>query len=188
MSKIITYKVGLIHKKILLMLLAMTSIALTMSRRKQLTIAKEVLSELDSVRPDSISRAIENLYKSNLVNRKVNLDGTTTLVLTKKGREIALTYNLDTLTIDESKKWDGKWRLIMFDIPEKHKKARDAFRFHLKRMGFVEYQKSAFMTPYKCNAEIDCLREDLGIKPFVRVLIVSSCDNELHLKKHFGLT
>lgn len=61
------------------------------------------------------------------------------------------------LNLKKQKKWDGKWRLVIFDIPEERKKIRDSFRSHLKRLGFVEFQKSVFAFPYPCEDEIAIL-------------------------------
>jgi len=107
--------------------------------------------------------------------------------LSDKGKEKALTYNLDKIKIKKPVQWDGKWRVVLFDIPESQKKVREALRFHLKNMDFFEFQKSVFIHPFECRDEIDYLIEFYNIRPFVRFIIGESVDNELHLKKHFNL-
>lgn len=178
---------GKVQQKILLLLLAGVALGLTRSPKKQWNIIKELGQEWKKINRDILRNSIRALYKSRLVSHKNNPNGTTTLILNKKGKELALTYNLETITLSKSKRWDGKWRMVMFDIPEKYKKIRDAFRFHLKRLEFFEYQKSVFVTPYPCAKEIDYLREFWHVKPYVRILIVERFDNEIHLKSHFKL-
>lgn len=82
--------------------------------------------------------------------------------------------------------WDGKWRLVVFDIPERIKKARDALRGKLRELGFYELQKSVWVFPYGCKNEIDFIIEFFNLKKYVRFCILESIDNELHLKKIFG--
>jgi len=94
---------------------------------------------------------------------------------------------LDKMEIKKSKQWDGKWRVVLFDIPEKIKGAREAIRHHLKNLGFFEFQKSVFIHPYDCKDEVDYLIEFYDIRKFVRFIIADSIDNELHLKKNFNL-
>ena len=55
-------------------------------------------------------------------------DGQTIISITEKGKKRFLSYNFETMTIFAPKKWDGKWRIVGFDIPEKKKAAREALR------------------------------------------------------------
>ena len=85
------------------------------------------------------------------------------------------------------KKWDRKWRIIIFDIPEKCKKARDALSRSLKNAGFYRLQKSTFIHPFECKDEVDFVIEFFNLRPFVRFIIAEHLDNELHLKHYFNL-
>ena len=91
------------------------------------------------------------------------------------------------MEIRKPKVWDKKWRIVLFDIPELHRKSRDALRYRLRQLGFFEYQKSVFVHPYDCRDEIEYIIESYRIRKFVRFIIADSLDNELHLKKDFGL-
>ena len=83
--------------------------------------------------------------------------------------------------------WDGKWRLVVFDVPEKLKKGRNALREKLKKIGFYELQKSVFVFPYKCKDEVDFIVEFFNLRKYVRFGVLESIDNELDLKKVFDL-
>ncbi len=65
-----------------------------------------------------------------------------------------LAYDLDKISLKKNS-WDGIWRLVIFDIPDDQKKAREALRQKIKEMGFYSLQKSVFITPYECENEID---------------------------------
>jgi len=116
-----------------------------------------------------------------------NKDGTTALTLTADGKEKILKYNLDILEIKKQNKWDGLWRIVIFDIPESKKRARDALSLKFKNMGMLAIQKSVFLCPYECKDEIDFVVEFFGLKPFVRFIIAKDIDIALDLKQKFQL-
>ena len=125
------------------------------------------------------------LYEARLINAVEHRDGTTELILSKEGRRMALRYNLEKLQIKKPKQWDKKWRMVMFDVPERLKKLRRTLHFHLKELDFHQYQKSVFVHPYECGKEIEFVLEFYGAKKYVRFVEATHLDNELHLKSHF---
>jgi len=180
-------RLGETQRKILLLLLGGIALDLSGSPKRYFQVLKAIEKDWKEINKQSLKRAIKSLYESKLVSEKENPDGSVTLVLTDKGKQKALTYDLDKMEIKKSKQWDGKWRVVLLDIPEKIKKIREAIRFHLKNLEFYEFQKSVFVHPYDCKNEIDYLIEFYDIRKFVRFIIADSIDNELHLKKHFYL-
>ena len=46
-----------------------------------------------------------------------------------------------------SRGWDCKWRLVAFDLPEKHNASRVRLRRYLKGRGFGYLQKSLWISP-----------------------------------------
>ena len=179
--------VGKIQKKLLTLLLGGLSFSLSRSPRQQIYILKSIVRELKEIDRKSIDQAIASLYKSKLVSVKENVDGKITMLLTENGRIIAQTQNLDNINVIKPKYWDEKWRIVLSDIPEVHKKARDALRLHLKKMGFFEFQKSVWVYPYNCKKELEFIVEFYGIKKFVRYGILEKIDNDLHLRQNFDL-
>jgi len=180
-------KLGSTQKKIMILLLGGLALGLSRSPKTSFQIIKEMKKEWDWINQQNLKRAIKKLYESKLVKEKENPNGTVTLILTDKGKEKAFTYNLDEMKIKKPKAWDKKWRIVLFDIPERTRKIRDAFRDHLKNLEFYEFQKSVFVHPYDCQDEIEYLIEFYGARRFIRFIIADSLDNELHLKNHFNL-
>jgi len=131
-------------------------------------------------------RAIQALYESTLVDASENSDGTITLTLNEDGKKRALTYRHKSIRVPKPTKWDKKWRLILFDVPEDEREVRNAFRDHLDYMGFCCIQKSAWAYPFHCKNEIDFIVESLDIRKYVRYLLVEHIDNEEHIKRFFG--
>jgi len=104
---------------------------------------------------------------------------------TDKGRERIAQLWLKKLEIKKPKKWDKKWRIVIFDIPEKMKNKRETFRDVLKRLGFWKVQKSVFVFPYECYQEIAFLKELYHIKPYVQYIIADRIETEIPLIKIF---
>jgi len=178
---------GHVQQKIILLLVGGIGLGLSRTPKQYFRVVEEVSKEWKQINKQSLEKAIANLYRSKLVYEKENPDGSLTMILSEKGKEKAITLNIDNMEIKKPKVWDKKWRMVMFDIPEKHKKSREALRGALKRLGFYEYQKSVLIHPYECKNEIDFTVELFNIRPYVRIITATSLDNELHLKKLFDL-
>lgn len=179
--------VGSIQQKVLLLLLGGLALGLSRSPGRYFRILRLMGKEWRYMRRAALWRAVGALYKSKLVQAKLNADGTYTLLLTEKGKQRALTFKLDEMEIKKPSRWDGKWRMVLFDIPEKRKKVREALRMRLRRLGFLEFQKSVFVYPYPCDDEIDFVIEFYAVRAHVRKVVTESMDNELHFRLKFGL-
>ena len=180
-------RMGSLKKKVLLLLAAGLALSLSHSGKKQWWILRQVPKEWEKINRQALDRAINSLYVSRLLEEKQGKDGTTTLVLSKNGKKETLTFNIDKMEIKKPKNWDKKWRLVMFDIPEKLKKLREAIRYHFKKIGLIEFQKSVFISPYPCNKEVEFILEFYNTRRFVRFVLAEEIDNELHLMKKFDL-
>lgn len=134
-----------------------------------------------------LSAVIKEFYEKRLVDFREKEDGTIKVVLTKDGKKRALEYQFDEIKIKKPEKWDGKWRMVIFDIPERKKKAREALRKKLKELNFMELQKSVFVHPYECENEIDFIVECFEVRPYVRFLRVDSFTNEEQFRLKFKL-
>lgn len=154
---------------------------------QQRRVMRAVAAEWKSINAMARSRAIQRLYTSKLVAFVDHKDGTSELILTEKGQRLGLRYDIDRMEIVKPASWDKKWRAVIFDIPEKEKKLRDAFRYHVKRLGFYELQKSVLIHPYECHKEIEFIIEFYDARRYIRVLEVTHIDNALHLRKKFNL-
>ena len=97
-------------------------------------------------------------------------------------------YQIDDLQIPRPKKWDKKWRVIIFDIPASSNTIRNVFRRKLKEFGFYPLQKSIWVYPFECTEEIALLRDFLRAdKKQIQVLEVSKMEDDRFLRKIFDL-
>ena len=110
-----------------------------------------------------------------------------TLTITANGKQRALRYSAKDMKIEKPAKWDGTWRIVLFDIPERHKRGRDALAEKLKELGLHPLQKSVFVYPYECKDEIDFIVELYELAPYVRFIRTKDIDTALHLKHRFGV-
>lgn len=99
-------------------------------------------------------------------------DGGLVYRFTKDGRKMTRKFLLETLEISHPKRWDGKWRIVIFDIPERYKKARHSLWGKLKELNFYPLQKSVWVHPFPCEHEIQFLKNVFNIEPFVEIFTV----------------
>ncbi|MBI2052106.1 MAG: hypothetical protein HYT38_00300 [Candidatus Sungbacteria bacterium] len=180
-------RLGPNQQKVLLLLFAGVGLSLARTPRRYFKVITGTRQEWQNINYRVLNNTIKGLYKSKLIREHENPDGSLTMILTERGKKKAITFNIDNMEIKKPKVWDKKWRMVLFDIPEKYKPIREVLRETLKRLGFYEYQKSVLAYPYPCQDEIDYIIEYFNMRPYVRIITVSALDNELHLKKLFEL-
>ena len=176
-----------LKQKILLLLMAGVALGLSRSPKNYFRILDAVAKDWKDIERKRLFSVVREFYKKRLIDFKEHKDGTAEVILTKEGERRALRYQIDEIKIKKPEKWDSKWRLVIFDIPEKRKKAREALRDKLGDLGFKELQKSVFVIPYECEDEIDFIVEVFEIRPLVRFLRVDSFTNEEQFRLKFGL-
>lgn len=108
--------------------------------------------------------------------------------LSKDGKILAEKYSIDKLQIKKPKKWDKKWRILIFDIEEKYRTKREALRGKLKELGLYQLQKSVWVCPYHFQEEVDVLRNFLGCEGVkITTIIASEIEKEKDMMKFFNL-
>lgn len=124
-------------------------------------------------------RRFHDMKKQNVFEiEKENNDGSITYRLTAKGKTVTKKFLLDTVQIESQKTWDQKWRIVIFDIPERYKKARRELQYKLNEIGFEKLQRSVWVHPFPCEAEINFLKDIFNVHPFVEVFTTSDLQNK----------
>ncbi len=93
----------------------------------------------------------------------------------------------EKLRIRKPKKWDEKWRVVIFDIPEKYRSSRERFRRILKKAGFLRLQDSVWIHPYDCEELVAFMRKELRLGGSVLYLIVEGLEGESRVRDYFKL-
>lgn len=83
---------------------------------------------------------------------KIVKNGQVYLRLTGEGKE-KLVRDFPLLSF-QKQKWDGKWRIVLFDISELNRKKRDMLRIKLKELGFGMFQESVYISPHNFTKDL----------------------------------
>src|SRR3989344_1568396 len=173
-----------LKEKILLLLLGGLALAFSYTPNQYRRTLRTIGREWRKIDKDKLRKEVRNLYRSKLIKEHKNKDGSFTFVLSDKGKMKALTYHFSEMKIKD-KVWDKKWRVVFFDVPEKHRWGRDSLRDKLKKLGFYEIQKSVFVFPHDCEDEIDFIIEFYGMRKYVRYGVMEYIDDDIYLKNNF---
>ena len=118
----------------------------------------------------------------------INREGDLKIILTNKGKQFAQNLFLqDYKQLKRPAKWDNKWRMVMFDIPEDKRKLRNMLRFHLKKVGFLQIQGSVWIYPYSCEEIITLIKTNFNFDNEVIYITTESFENDRKFKKVFKL-
>lgn len=119
----------------------------------------------------------------------VERDGKKYARLTERGeRALELLRQKESFMNNKKRKWDHRYRLVMFDIPERRKSTRERIRFEMREIGFLRIQDSSWLYPYDCEEFVALLKADLHIGKDVLYAVVEEIENDAWIKKHFDLS
>ncbi len=124
----------------------------------------------------------EGCFRMKKKNRQIYIS------LTEKGRKKAGRFQINHLAIKKPKRWDDKWRIILFDVEEKHRSKREALRGFLKRLNLYQIQKSVWIHPYDCRDEINLLRDFFGLlHRELRLIVSNDIGHDKEIRAYFNL-
>lgn len=107
--------------------------------------------------------------------------------LTPDGEKLLHRWQFADFRLQKPKRWDKKWRVIIFDIPEKKKHIRNQITMLFRQAGFWRLQDSVWVYPYDCEDVVTLLKTDFNIGKYLLYLIVDELENDKHLQQYFVL-
>lgn len=108
--------------------------------------------------------------------------------ITEEGSKVlAFEQEKAKLSNIKKKRWNRRWRVVIFDVPEKRRQTRDRLRDVMKEVGFVRLQDSVWVFPYDCEDFITLLKAELKIGVAILYMVVEQIENDKYLCEHFGL-
>lgn len=132
-------------------------------------------------------RIVQRLVRDGLFTAHIFRDGRVAIRLTKRGKKMALRAQAEALALTKPKIWDKQWRLVLFDVPEKDRTGREVLRRKLRDLGFWQIQKSAWLLPWPCEAELRLFRERFGFDEAIRILTIPDSEEFREARlKFFG--
>ena len=182
--------VGATATKFLLMAIAIGGIAFVGA----LAPALFSIAEGAGLRKKYSKKQLQNTFgllkQRKLVEIIQEKNGKTKVILTNTGEKRVKEFCFEELRIQKARKWDKKWRVLVYDIPTKPKvynNAREALRAKIKEIGFVQLQKSVWVCPYECEDEILFLSESYRVTKFIEIFTVDKMLHSERLKRKFKL-
>lgn len=142
----------------------------------------------DKEKQRKVIRVIKNLEKQEILDLQVQ-EGKVTVYLKNKNHPKIIEYSIKSI-LDfkkKNKKWEGKWFLIFFDVPEIQRNKRDYLRRFLLKMGFFQYQKSVYLFPYECEKEIILIKKIIKGARYIKYIIAEKIEDEENTKNYFNL-
>jgi len=134
-----------------------------------------------------IPEIVRRLSEKGLV-RVRSERGTPVVELTGRGKQTVELIEAGRAKIKNSTRWDGRWRIVIFDVPEKKKGARNRMRYTLVSLGFHRIQDSVWAYPYDCEDLIALLKTDFNIGKDVLYIIAEHVEGDYILRRRFGLS
>jgi DNA-binding transcriptional regulator PaaX len=138
-----------------------------------------------STRADAgvVSRARARYIKSGLIAK----DSRGYLRTTEKGRRELAAYEMRERAKRGSRRWDSRWRILIFDIPEYRKGLRQQVRRSLVSVGFMRLQDSVWIYPYDCENFVVLLKANLKVGKDMLYMIVDDLEGDRWIRSAFGL-
>jgi hypothetical protein len=137
-------------------------------------------------RKKDFNREAKRLQKKGFVALTKTEDGWIVKIL-KKGKERYKEIEMANLKLTKPEKWDGKWRMFVFDIPEEMHSRRDTLRRKLKDLGLYNIQRSVFVYPFDCRKELEFVAGYYDLARFTTYAEASYTDIDKELQKHFKI-
>lgn len=128
--------------------------------------------------------AIKTLVRKGYLSQAV--DGT--LSISKKGERVLKTIDVGQFKIRPASRWDGRWRIVMFDIPQRRTLLRKSLVLNLRSLGFIRLQDSVWVFPYDCEEFVTLLKRHYSLGTEVLYVIAERFENDHVLRTRFELT
>ncbi len=134
--------------------------------------------ELKELKENSARTILWRLQNKGLVRKKEK-----SYELTALGFRIAKIFKGKKIV---EQVWDGKWRIVMFDIPEKKREERNWLRYELYALDYKPLQKSVFMGQQPIDEDIYKEIMERGLNDCIRLITIGEIDDDEILKQFSG--
>src|SRR3989344_1724073 len=134
-----------------------------------------------------VRQAVKRLESKGLVAWQRKGSGWT-VILTEKGEKHSQRLHVaEEIHLQKPKKWDGRWRVVIFDVWERRRNIRNKLRSMPEKAGFLRLQDSVWIYPYDCEELVAFLRADLKLGNGVLYIIAEGIENDAKYRIHFDL-
>src|SRR3990167_665435 len=116
------------------------------------------------------ARGVLSKLKNNGWAEKVKKENEIFYRITQKGEQ---EFDKILNPLREAGQWDGRWRLVIFDIPESKRHIRDQLRRSLDKLGMGILKSSVWISPHNIKKEIEEIGQRLHLKDTLRYFEVT---------------
>lgn len=150
----------------------------------------DIFKEIKSlnIKEEKIIKSLKNLEKREIINLVEEGDQVKVFIKNNNNPTI-LKYSIKAL-LDlkkKIKKWNGKWFMVFFDVPEIQRNKRNYLRNFLLKIGFYRYQKSVYLFPYECEKEIALIKKIVEGAKYMKYIIAEKIEDKRKIKTFFNL-
>ena len=125
----------------------------------------------------AISRSLKGLQDTGLIEQTFSGQNQYAR-LTKEGKKKVHSLVLGEDTTLVSPAWDGKWRIVLLDLPETRKDEREALRYLLKKAGFQCLKNSVWISPFPYEHLFTNIKKDFGLTTELMIFVTDNLDPE----------
>ena len=119
--------------------------------------------------PRAFANLIYYLKRNNFIKAK-NLEGKKGIAITNKGLSKALQAGFQFQ--DNKKRDDGKWIMLIFDVPKHREKARRLLRSILENLGYKLLQHSVWVCPFDVLDQTERLLQRHSLDTYIRIFLI----------------
>lgn len=140
------------------------------------------------IEKNKVKRTLQQMEKKEILWLEKDKD-IVYVHIKNKNHPLILKYSIKALFDfrKKEKKWNGKWFLVFFDVPEIQRNKRDFLRKFLLKLGFYRYQKSVYLFPYECEQEINLIKKMVEGAKYMKYIIAEKIEDEHIAKIYFNL-
>lgn len=149
------------------------------------TIPRDLLRKIFDRSRNARDVAVSKLVRDGMLVRE-RRNGMNLLRISAKGQQY-LNDKRRQYSLVRPKRWDHKWRVVIFDIKEPRRPIRDALRRELRAVGFEKVQDSVWAYPYPCEDFVALLKADFRIGKDVLYMVAEELEYDFQLRKTFDL-
>ena len=117
------------------------------------------------------NQLIYYLKRKNYIKVVSPEGGKTAIMLTKEGlgRALRASFKMES---DHNKRKDGKWIMLIFDIPQTNKKARNLMTSILHNLKYKMFQQSVWVTPCDVSEKTEKFLQFYFLDKFVKIFLI----------------
>lgn len=134
-----------------------------------------------------VKRTLQQLEKRKILNLEIKNNEVYVEVKDFWNTEIVKYSIQSLLELKRKSKWQGKWFLVVFDVPEEERNKRYYLRNFLKEIGFYQYQQSVYVFPFECEKEVTLIKKIIEGGKYLSYIVAEKIEYENRLKTYFNL-